>query len=261
MTARAARGSPVVKRILLGCASLLAIGIIAFFAIFGLHRGTTHAIRNRYLRVVPGSIAWLGQIRLGGVPQWLLIRGYSRDQPVVLFVHGGPGAPVMYLAHRFQRRLEREFVMVQWDQRGAGKSFDSADPVDSLTVRRTLADTYELTRWLRRTFHQDRIYLVGHSWGSMIGMLAIKEHPEYYRAFIGVGQMAADSARERTVQREWLRQAAFDANDRELLDRLRNFGEITEQDIFKHRGQLHTHKSFLPLLASSFRAPEYTWRD
>ena len=249
------------KRYVLAAGGLLVVLIVTFFAVFGLHRGRTHKFRDRYLRTLPGSIAWLGKMRVGGVEQWLLIRGSNRKNPVVLFVHGGPGAPTMYLAHRFQRGLEREFVMVQWDQRGAGKSFDAGDPVDSLTLRRTLDDTYEITRWLRREFHQRRIYIAGHSWGSMVGMLAIKEHPEYYRAFIGIGQMAADSAKERAVQRQWLLHAAYETNDRELVDRLNNFGDFTDTDIFKHRGELHTHKSFLPLLASSFRAPEYTWRD
>jgi pimeloyl-ACP methyl ester carboxylesterase len=250
-----------VKRFLLVCAGSAVILIVILLSIFGLHRGRTHAIRNRYLRVIPGSIAWLGEMRVGGVDQALLIRGVSRKNPVVLFVHGGPGAPAMYLAHRFQRGLEREFVMVHWDQRGAGKSYAARFPEDSLTLRRTLDDVYEITRWLRREFHQDRIYIVGHSWGSQVGLLAVKEHPEYYRAFIGVGQMAADSAKERAVQRQWLTQVALQSSDRELMDRLRNYGDITETDIFKHRGELHTHKSFLPLLASSFRAPEYTWLD
>ena len=249
------------KRIALIGGALLLATLIILLSVFGLHRGTTHAFRNRYLRVVPGSIAWLGKMRVGGAEQWLLIRGINRKHPVVLFVHGGPGGPTMYLAHRFQRQLEREFVMVQWDQRGAGKSYDAREPSDSLTLRRTLDDTYEITRWLRKEFKQNRIYIVGHSWGSQVGLLAIREHPEYYRAFIGIGQMAADTARERVVQRQWLKQVAYESNDRELADRINNYGDITDVDIFKHRGQLHTHKSFLPLLSSSFRAPEYTWLD
>ena len=249
------------KRALLISLAVLAAVVVVFLAVFGLHRGRTHLIRNRVMRVVPGSIAKLQPMQIGGVQQWVLIRGYNRNAPVVLFLHGGPGAATMYLAHRFQKPLEREFVMVQWDQRGAGKSYSAREPVDSLTLRRELNDTYELTRWLRSTFHQDKIYLVGHSWGSTVGMLAVKEHPEYYRAFIGVGQMAADSLKEREVQREWLLKAAFKANDRELVDRMEAFGDISERDIFRHRGQLHTHKSFLPLLAASFRAPEYTWPD
>lgn len=249
------------KRFLLATAAVVVVLVVTLLSVFGLHRGRTHAIRNRMLRVVPNSIARLTAMPIGGVKQWVLIRGYNRDNPVVLFLHGGPGAATMYLAHRFQRPLEKEFVMVQWDRRGAGKSYDARFPQDSLTLRRELDDTYELTRWLRREFKQKRIYLVGHSWGSTVGMIAVQEHPEYYRAFVGVGQMAADSLKERELQRSWLLKAAFNSNDRELVDRMRAYGAITETDIFRHRGQLHTHKSFLPLLAASFRSPEYTWRD
>ncbi|HUP89627.1 MAG TPA: alpha/beta hydrolase [Longimicrobiales bacterium] len=249
------------KRFLLATALVVIVLIAILLAVFGLHRGRTHAIRNRTLRIVPNSIARLQPMQIGGAKQWVLIRGRSRNNPIVLFLHGGPGAATMYLAHRFQRPLESEFVMVQWDRRGAGKSYDARIPEDSLTLRRELDDTYELTKWLRREFKQDRIYLVGHSWGSTVGMMAVREHPEYYRAFVGVGQMAADSLKEREVQRAWLLKAAFESNDRELIDRVRAYGDITETDIFRHRGQLHTHKSFLPLLAASFRSPEYTWSD
>lgn len=248
------------KRFAIGLAFLPVILLVLFLALFGVHRGRTHPFRH-HLRVVPGSIASLRELQLGGVEQWVLIRGIDRTKPVVLFLHGGPGGPIMYLAHRFQKPIEREFVTVQWDQRGAGKSYSARMPADSLTVRRTLEDTYQLTRWLRKNFQQDRIYLVGHSWGSYIGMLAIREHPEYYRAFVGIGQVAGDSAKLRAVQRQWLMRAAFQSSDAELLDRLRNFGPIYETDIVKHRGEFRTHKSFLPALAASLRAPEYTWAD
>lgn len=242
-------------------AIFLALIIVLLGVLIGPHRGRTHAIRDRYLRVVPGSIAKLTKLRIGGVEQWVLIRGVDRTKPVLLFLHGGPGMANMFLAHRFQRWLERDYVVVEWDRRGAGKSYDARLPVDSLNVRRELEDTYEMTRWLQTHFHQKRIYLLGHSWGSYIGTLAVHEHPEYYRAYIGVGQEAADSAREREVQRDWLLKAAFASNDAELVDRMRNYGEIIETDIFRHRGELRTHNHFLTILLASLRSPEYTWSD
>lgn len=250
----------VVKRVL-RAATLFALLLILFGLLIGPHRGRTHAIRDRYLRVVPGSIALLTKLRIGGVDQWVLIRGADRSKPVLLFLHGGPGMANMFLAHTFQRRLERDYVVVEWDRRGAGKSYDARFPEDSLTVRRELQDTYEMTRWLQHHFSQPRIYLLGHSWGSYIGTLAVREHPEYYRAYIGVGQVASDSTKERMVQREWLMRAAFKTNDAALVDRMRNFGDITETDIFRHRGELRTHNSFVPILLASLRSPEYTWAD
>lgn len=240
--------------------TILLILLAVLFGVFiGPHRGRTHAIRDRYLRIVPGSIALLTKLHIGGVDQWVLIRGADRRKPILLFLHGGPGMPNMFLAHTFQRRLERDFVVVEWDRRGAGKSYEARFPTDSLTVRRELEDTYEITRWLQQHFRQDRLYLLGHSWGAYIGTLAVREHPEYYRAYIGVGQVAADSPKVRVVQREWLMRTAFATNDAQLIDRMRNFGDITETDIFRHRGVLRTHNSFLPILLASLRSPEYTW--
>ncbi len=87
---------------------------------------------------------------------------------MLLFLHGGPGMPAMYLAHKFQSDLERDFVVVHWDRRGAGKSFDARLQTPTFSVRQTLNDTYELTEALRLRVRQPRIYLVGHSWGSYL---------------------------------------------------------------------------------------------
>jgi pimeloyl-ACP methyl ester carboxylesterase len=100
----------------------------------------------------PKSIAALERIRIGGVDQYILIRGNDSSLPVLLFLHGGPGMPSMYLAHAFQRDLETEFVVVQWDRRGAGKSYRE-DISGTLTTEQLVADTVELTNVLRARFH------------------------------------------------------------------------------------------------------------
>jgi pimeloyl-ACP methyl ester carboxylesterase len=110
----------------------------------------------------PNWIASLERIRIGGVDQYILIRGNDSSLPVLLFLHGGPGMPAMYLAHAFQRELEKDFVVVQWDRRGAGKSYRE-DISSTLNSEQLVADTVELTNLLRTRFHQNRIYLVGHS--------------------------------------------------------------------------------------------------
>src|SRR6202158_3247699 len=96
----------------------------------------------------PKGIASLERIRIGGVDQYILIRGNDASLPVVLFLHGGPGMPAMYLAHAFQRELEKDFVVVQWDRRAAGKSY-RADISSTLTTEQLVADTVELTNLLR----------------------------------------------------------------------------------------------------------------
>lgn len=239
-------------------AAVVGVGLYVFV----LARGRTPPIVDEEGRVVPGSIASLETHFLGGAEQWVLIRGRDSTQPVLLFLHGGPGMPAMYLAHAFQRDLERDFLVVHWDRRGAGKSFGAAAPRESLTVRRTLEDTYELTQLLRRYFGQPRIYLVGHSWGSYLGLLAVREHPEYYAAFIGVGPVAGDTAQVMAIQRDFLLRQGRPPDQVQLATSpTTGSTAVREEDLFRYGGALYRATSFRPLLVTGLRAPEYTLKD
>ena len=236
--------------------AILLLLVSAITIEFTFHRGGTPQIAN-----APGSVTSLEQIRLGGVEQWILIRGWDTTKPVLLFLHGGPGMPAMYLAHDFQRALEKDFVIVHWDRRGAGKSYASGVE-GTLTVRQTLDDTYELTRLLQKRFGQKRIYLVGHSWGTYLGMLAVKEHPEYYAAYIGMGQMSMSPRREFELQKEFLLGKGRESGDSALILNLQSdSAKIRENDLFRYSAELYKATSFWPLLFVGLRAPEYTFSD
>ncbi|MDP6038548.1 MAG: alpha/beta hydrolase, partial [Candidatus Latescibacteria bacterium] len=207
------------------------------------------------------AVASLEKVRLGGADQWILIRGHNSNNPVMLFLHGGPGMPAMFLAHAFQQDLERNFVVVHWDRLGAGKSFQAAELLPSLTVRQTLDDMFELTTALQKRFDQDRIILVGHSWGSYLGLLAVREHPEYFAAYIGLGQIAGTRVEAREQRLEFLTRKATVAGDQELLNRLASGGDPTENDLFLYGAELHGEKSFWPILSTGLGAPECTLWD
>lgn len=209
----------------------------------------------------PRAVASLEEVVLGGDPQWILVRGADREAPVVLFLHGGPGMPAMYLAHDFQRPLERDVVMVHWDRLGAGKSYEAGLRYDEFTVRRTLDDTHELAEALRDRFGGERIYLVGHSWGSYLGILAAAERPDLYAAYVGTGQMAEGEGAVLRWRRDWLRDRARRDGDAELLERLGEGAEVTEDDLFRYGGELHGSRSFWPILLTGLLAPEYTLGD
>jgi pimeloyl-ACP methyl ester carboxylesterase len=201
-------------------------------------------------------------VTLGGARQAVLMRGADSTRHVVLFRHGGPGMPSMYLAHAFQRPLEHDFVMVQWDRRGAGKSYGARFPAESLTVDRTLADLYELTGWLRRRFHRRRIDLVAHSWGTYLGLVAIHRHPEWYRVYVGIGQLVPDTAGARAARRRLVLAAARRRGDTGLVSRLVSpDARVTESDLFQVGGELRDATSFWPLLRTGLVAPEYTLFD
>jgi len=208
----------------------------------------------------PNSVASLERLRIGGVDQYVLIRGNDASLPVLLFLHGGPGMPAMYLAHAFQRELEKEFVVVQWDRRAAGKSYRE-DISSTLTTEQLVADTVELTNMLRARFRQDRIYLVGHSWGTYLGMLVIARHPELYRAYVGIGQLARSSPIP-GIQDEYIRQSARRIGDQDAIKELEEKGaSVRETLLFKFGGEIHSAKSFMPLLLTGLAAPEYSLRD
>jgi hypothetical protein len=124
-------------RLALATALLVASAGVALAWELVLSRGRTPAIVDAQGAIVPGSAAVLEPVRLGGVDQWILVRGRDRTKPVLLFLHGGPGMPAMFLAHAWQRALEEDFVVVHWDRRGAGKSFHAGD-AGRPSVRRTL---------------------------------------------------------------------------------------------------------------------------
>ncbi len=166
---------------------------------------------------VPGSFASLEKVTLGGVDQWILIRAQDTSKPVLLILHGGPGGSQMPWVNLFQpASLEANFIVVQWDQRGAAKSFDPDLTKDDLQVENFIADTLELTDLLRTRFNQDKIFLHGHSWGSALGFMTIAKNSEPYHAFIAAGERV-NWIESYTNSFEWVKAQAVAANNTDVL--------------------------------------------
>ena len=169
---------------------------------------------------IAGSVATLEPVTLGGVQQWILIRGRSASSPLVLKLHGGPGEAEMATV-RFNNLLEQDFLVVEWDQRGAGKSADV--PAAGLTMEQIVADTIELSQYLLKRFKQDRLSPGRHSWGSAVGLQAVHRAPQLYRAFVSTGQMANFSTATSTGYQALLEQASR-SGDKELEGQLEALG-------------------------------------
>ena len=172
--------------VLIGVALAATVILVALCLI----PGYTRSIKDPHGNSLRGSIASLEKVILGGAEQWILLRGEDTTKPVMLFLHGGPGTSHMGLLRKYTRELERHFVVVDWDQRGAGKSYAAIYPNAAMNIPQFVSDACELSEMLRIRFHQDKIYIVGHSWGSVIGVLAVQKRPELYYAYIGIGQVA-----------------------------------------------------------------------
>ncbi|MEZ5406845.1 MAG: alpha/beta hydrolase [Acidimicrobiales bacterium] len=174
-------------------AVLAGVGLIAFT--FALARpASTDPITDANGDEIPGSIAELTTVDVNGHDLTMLIRGHSVNNPVLLFLAGGPGGSEMGAMRNHLPALEEHVTVVTWDQRGTGHSYDELDPTDTVTLAGAVDDTIAVTNYLRDRFGQDTIYLLGQSWGSTLGILAIEEQPELYTAFIGVGQMVSQLA-------------------------------------------------------------------
>jgi len=137
----------------------------------------------------PNSVASLEEVELGGLEQWILVRGNDVDKPVLLFLHGGPGSTQMPYAHFYGYPLEEHFIVVHWDQRGAGKSWNASITPSALTIDRYVEDAHELTLLLCERFDKDKIYVIGKSWGTLLGLKLVQEYPELFYAYVGMGQV------------------------------------------------------------------------
>lgn len=200
---------------------------------------------------VPGSIASLERVTLGGIDQTILIRTQDASLPVMLFLHGGPGGAIIPWVEFFHTPLlEENFTIVHWDQRGAGSSFSSELTVDDLSPAILVADTLELTDHLRERFSQDQIFLAGQSWGSALGFMTIAEDSSPFLAFIAISERVAWN-RSRTMGFDWAVAKAQANGDSEILAQLHAiepFDPVDEADLgvlgdateFYRAGDYHT---------------------
>ena len=180
---RLALASPGTMGVLGGVllSSLIAVVASQFFA-------ATPPIVNADGQPIPNSIASLEKVTLNGSEQWITIRGHDVNKPILLNLGmGGPGGGGFATRSLFEP-LEKDFVVVSWDEPGTGKSYNAV-PISTLTVDRFIDDAYTLTLYLRERFHQDKIYVYGVSWSSIIGVKLVQQHPELFHAYIGNGQM------------------------------------------------------------------------
>jgi len=165
--------------------------------------------------VTPNGVRESYEVTLGGARQIVSVRGADRDNPILLFVHGGPGSTEMHIAWSFQRAWEDYFTVVQWDQRGAGKSFPLNDPqalAPTMTPDRYRDDAIELIDHLRRRYGQRKIFLLGHSWGSVVGLSVAARRPDLLHAYIGMGQLINARANEEQGFAWTLARAKADGN-------------------------------------------------
>jgi len=218
------------------------------------------------------SINILEQVELGGVKQWISIRGSNINNPLLLFLHGGPGSANLSKLRNQIPELEGHFVVINWDQRGAGKSYAPWFDQNSLTLGQLRQDTHQLVGYLRERFGGRKIYLMGFSWGTVLGLWTIYDYPEDFNAFISVSQIVSYQEGEK-LSLAYVQQVAHDTNNQTAIQELTNInpsytsGDWYDQLIMQRKwllafgGVYHTASSYNHEIWMMLKAPEYSFVD
>jgi pimeloyl-ACP methyl ester carboxylesterase len=187
------------------------------------HPGKPQPILDSRGEIVPGSIADASYLHLGGLDQWVMMRGESIDNPPLILLHGGPGFSETHFFRHFNSALEKTFTVVYWDQRGSGKSFNRGIPRSSMTVEQFIADLDDLVEAVCNRVGKKKVVIFGHSWGSALGVLYAARFPTKVAAYVGSGQIGDWQAGESASYSFALAEAERRHN-RKALDELRAIG-------------------------------------
>jgi pimeloyl-ACP methyl ester carboxylesterase len=166
---------------------------------------------------------------IGGIPQWIAIQGKENANPAILYLHGGPGEAQSPFLNSFTP-WEQDFTVVNWDQRGAGKTFEkNGEATPDLTLERLTADAVEVTRLALNRLGKRKLVLVGQSFGAMLGLMAVRRAPELYYAFVGTGQFV-NNALTMEYRERWARQQAVATHDQAGLKALDDVQTLSVND-------------------------------
>lgn len=241
---------------------ILAADIALCAGLVAVSQFTAHTpqIVDEHGKVPENAIAELARLELNGRKQWVSIRGWDINNPVLLFLAGGPGGTQMAAVRHELAELEKHFVVVNWDQPGSGKSYNSGKNISAETY---IQDGGALTEYLKERFSKEKIYLIGESWGSALGIFLIDRYPQNYHGFIGTGQMIDFAETERLDYAKALEIAA-QRGDTDMVNRLKANGEAPyygNDMVWKSALYLNYLSSYMASLPEVTNSGYNTFRD
>lgn len=212
-------------------------------------------------------------IEVNGVRQGMFIQRQAPDCPVLLFLHGGPGSPEIPFTQNFPTGLDELFTVCWWEQRGSGISYEKGISPDIMTIEQMIDDALVVVDFLRKSFNKEKIYLMGHSWGSLLGVLVAQRAPELFHAYVGIGQLVRQAESERLAYVFMLEAFRAQKNEK-MVRKLEKYpidqgGEISMEYLSLRStgmqklgiGMMHQWKSMLKPVMSVLTYKGYSWKE
>ncbi len=214
---------------------ILTVFIVVILLFFTIRVVIREKIRYDHRIVTENGIDEFVVTNIGGIEQCLYIRGNDRSNPIILFLHGGPGSPMTPFIYKYQDELENNHVVVNWDQRNSGKTYilnEGQGATENITVDILVEDVKEIVTYLSERFNRDNVVIMGHSWGTVLGTLFVQKYPELVSSYISVGPVVQAVAGDR-LSYETTLQAASNAGNIKDYETLSNLtGYLINDDAF-----------------------------
>jgi len=192
---------------------IVLLCLIAFLTVlFVISPGKVKPFRDQEGKVLAGSVSEKIFMTIGGVEQGMFIRGKDTDNPVLLFVHGGPSFPEYFLVEKYPVGLEDHFTVCYWEQRGGGISYTPQVTLESMTLEQLASDAIEVSNYLRNRFGQEKIYIMAHSGGTAFAIQAVADHPQLFHAYIAMAQITRQAASEKIAYEYMLNRYSKEGN-------------------------------------------------
>lgn len=258
---------------------LFAFVILLLFALilFGYRFIAQQHIHQKSAEIIDnGGISELKEIAVNGDKQFILVEGQDKEKPFCLFLHGGPGSPFPYgvSARTLYPELTKNCVAIYYDQRGSGKSYNQELSVTTMNLSQFTEDANHIVDYIREHYQQEKIFIIGQSFGTIIGTQLVAKYPEKFHAYLGIAQIT-DIIKGQELGYSWLKNEAQANNDEKTLRILEDLGEgpylAEDEDRFsdlinRYKGMNYFDETIekvnlFDLIKGAFTSPDYSLRD
>ena len=253
----------IIKTAIISFTVLLCV----FTLLFIILRFIYPLILREVNKIKAPGIDLMETVEINGIKQVLYFRGENIENPIVLFIHGGPGSPMIPLLHGFQYDLEKDFTIVHWEQRNAGKTFYLNNPdavLETMTFEIMLTDAHEITQYIKQKLNKDEIIILAYSWGTVLGTALAQEYPQDYSAYIGVGQIIS-TTEDRIIGYEAVLEAAHEKGNKRDIQALEQLDPNINEHFWEIRPYLNKYNLAedlsLRLIMRAFTSPYYGLKD